>query len=113
MFIESLKYGLHLHGNLCVHQLLMLHIIYMHIFALLQPRPPSTTFRTVYLFVTAVNCSLFSHIICNNLHLHILQLQHAIPRMQRGECEEGAKGNGVVPRLGLVNANGKELKLPQ
>lgn len=101
MFIESLKYGLHLHGNLCVHQLLMLHIIYMHIFTLLP-----TAFRTVYLFVTAVNCSLFSHIICNNLHLHIpTAARHAT----NAEGRQRAKGNGVVPR----RVAWKELKLPQ
>lgn len=102
MFIESLKYGLHLHGNLCVHQLLMLHIIYMHIFTLLP-----TAFRTVYLFVTAVNCSLFSHIICNNLHLHIpTAARHATNAVGKAECER--EWSSATAR-GLVNAKRKEL----
>lgn len=116
MFIESLKYGLHLHGNLCVHQLLMLHIIYMHIspFSSPAPLPPSALFISLLQQWTAV-CFLILFAI---IYICIFQLQqccHTPCHKSRRECEgrKGAKGNGAVPRHGLANAKGKKLKLPE
>lgn len=67
-----------------------------YLFAYFQPH--TTPFRTVYLFVTAelrTVCSLFSHIICNNLHLHIPTAVMATKGKQeiQGGSGEGRAGH--------------------
>lgn len=95
MFIESLKYGLHLAtpDNLRVQQRLMLHIIYLHIFN--PTSPPSALFISLLQQNYVTVCSLFSHIICNNLHLHIPTAVMATKGKQeiQGGSGEGRAGH--------------------
>lgn len=107
MFIESLKYGLHLAtpDNLCVQQRLMLHIIYLHIF---NPTPPPSALFISLLLRTV--CSLFSHIICNNLHLHIPTAVMATKGKQeiQGGSGEGRAGHA---RMGKKPAEANRVNL--
>lgn len=89
MFIESLKYGLHLAtpDNLCVQQ----RILFICIFSTLYPLLHTTPFCTVYLFVTAeLQSAVCFLILFAIIYICIFQLQSWQPKgkqEKRGERE--------------------------
>lgn len=89
MFIESLKYGLHLQQRQSVRATALNAAYYL--FAYFHPMPHTTPLpHCLSPCYSRTVCSLFSHIICNNLHLHI-------PTAVMATTKRETEGKGFLP----------------